>query len=72
MEDRRKIIFAIRHDVDFLEREGLMDYSLLLAVEQRAGVEGPSKKPEELIQFTGEQEALYQAMIKGRSVPLEN
>ena len=54
MEDRRKIVYAIRHDVDFLEREGLMDYSLLLAVEQRSGVEAPVKKPEELIQFTGE------------------
>ena len=37
ISDRRKIITIIRNDVNFLESQGLMDYSLLLAVEVIGG-----------------------------------
>ena len=35
LTDRRKIIQSARNDVDFLESQGIMDYSLLLAVEEK-------------------------------------
>lgn len=31
--DRRRVILAMKNDIDFLESQGIMDYSLLLAVE---------------------------------------
>jgi hypothetical protein len=34
MTDRRKILIILKNDVTFLKSKGLMDYSLLLAVEK--------------------------------------
>jgi hypothetical protein len=34
MTDRRKILIFLKNDVTFLKSKGLMDYSLLLAVEK--------------------------------------
>ena len=34
MTDRRKILIILKNDVTFLNSKGLMDYSLLLAVEK--------------------------------------
>ena len=36
--DRRKVRAAVRRDSLFLRRQGLMDYSLLLAVERRTDI----------------------------------
>ena len=72
MEDRRNIIATIRNDVNYLESQGLMDYSLLLAIEVIGGVKKQLTINEKnqnladekeqgmaLMKFTEEDEKLY-------------
>ena len=40
--DQRKLQVAVRKDVEFLRDQGLMDYSLLIAIEQGAEVLTPT------------------------------
>jgi Phosphatidylinositol-4-phosphate 5-Kinase len=40
LRDRYRLISALKADVDFLQSQNLMDYSLLLAIEQL-----PKRKP---------------------------
>lgn len=67
--DRRKIISTIKDDAMFLNAQGLMDYSLLIAVEKvnKSFDDGFEEKitrqssdlPAQLIEFTAEQEKIY-------------
>lgn len=73
--DRRRIISTIKDDAMFLKSQGLMDYSLLIAIEKvnknigdgcaEQNTRQSSDLEAELIQFTPEEEQIFEMLKKG-------
>ena len=65
--DRRKIISAVKDDVAFLCSQNLMDYSLLVAVEQIQGNQSPETTPTnryDFLTFSEEEKGILEDMQK--------
>ena len=62
--DRRRVILAIKNDIDFLESQGIMDYSLLLAVEHlhKKADDNQLIESHSEIMFSKDQEEVYREL----------